>query len=380
MPKTNRLPLVALILVLVALLAAPAGAETAASARQKRADAQRKRAAAAAQLNSLKASDEQLEAAVRALGQQVAAQQASAEAARQALNAAEESVRQSEAKIAATQQEMVELRTAVKERAILAYVQPQGAAADSYQATSINEASRRSAILAQVAARDQDILDRLRMVKQDLEEEKAKAAKQREIAAERRQAVDAKLSKLRSDKAALDEKARALDIRIKEYQSEVDAFAAQEAQFAAVIRQREAAARASRSASDPGTDGRVSGSGLIWPVRGPVTSEYGYRWGRMHSGIDIGGSTGTPIRAAKGGVVIFAGVQSGYGNVVVIDHGGGFTTLYAHQSRLATSDGQSVSQGQVIGYVGSTGRSTGPHLHFETRVNGGAQNPRRYLP
>ncbi len=120
--------------------------------------------------------------------------------------------------------------------------------------------------------------------------------------------------------------------------------------------------------------------GLAWPLRGPVTSPYGNRWGRLHSGIDIGGGMGTPIRAAKAGTVIFAGGRSGYGNTVIIDHGGGFTTLYAHQSRLGVGDGASVAQGQVIGFVGSTGHSTGPHLHFETRVNGSPQNPMRYLP
>ncbi|MDP8993007.1 MAG: M23 family metallopeptidase, partial [Actinomycetota bacterium] len=124
----------------------------------------------------------------------------------------------------------------------------------------------------------------------------------------------------------------------------------------------------------------VSGMGLSWPLRGPVTSPFGSRWGRLHAGIDISGGTGTPIRAAKAGIVIFAGTMSGYGNVVIINHGGGFSTLYAHQSRLGTNDGASVGQGQVIGFVGSTGHSTGPHLHFETRVGGSPQNPMRYLP
>ena len=103
------------------------------------------------------------------------------------------------------------------------------------------------------------------------------------------------------------------------------------------------------------------------------------RWGRMHQGIDIGAGTGTPIHAAKAGTVTFAGTMSGYGNVVVITHSGGLSTLYAHQSRIAVSGG-AVSQGQVIGYAGTTGHSTGPHLHFETRIDGTPQNPLRYLP
>jgi murein DD-endopeptidase MepM/ murein hydrolase activator NlpD len=100
----------------------------------------------------------------------------------------------------------------------------------------------------------------------------------------------------------------------------------------------------------------------------------------MHEGIDVGASTGIPIWAAKAGRVIHSGWMNGYGNVVVIDHGEGFTTVYAHQSRLGTSNGASVDRGQVIGYVGSTGRSTGPHLHFETRFSGSPRNPMNYLP
>ena len=128
-----------------------------------------------------------------------------------------------------------------------------------------------------------------------------------------------------------------------------------------------------------GTGGGPSASGLIWPVLGPVTSPFGWRWGRMHEGIDIGASTGTPIRAAAAGTVIYAGWLGGYGNLSVIDHGGGIATAYGHQSSLAAGNGAYVAQGQVIGYVGNTGHSTGPHLHFEVRVNGVPQDPLGYL-
>ena len=117
----------------------------------------------------------------------------------------------------------------------------------------------------------------------------------------------------------------------------------------------------------------------MWPASGRVTSEYGRRWGRLHAGIDIGAPIGTPIYAAAAGTVIFAGRQSGYGNVIIIDHGGGFSTLYGHQSRLSVGDGASVSRGTRIGSVGNTGRSTGPHLHFETRYGGSPRNPRGCL-
>jgi murein DD-endopeptidase MepM/ murein hydrolase activator NlpD len=117
----------------------------------------------------------------------------------------------------------------------------------------------------------------------------------------------------------------------------------------------------------------------MWPTRGTVTSEFGNRWGRLHAGIDIAAPSGTPIFAAQSGTVIFSGVQSGYGNVVILSHGGGLTTLYGHQSRVAASNGQQVGQGDNIGFVGNTGRSTGPHLHFETRYGGSPRNPRGCL-
>jgi murein DD-endopeptidase MepM/ murein hydrolase activator NlpD len=125
---------------------------------------------------------------------------------------------------------------------------------------------------------------------------------------------------------------------------------------------------------------------FIWPVSGPITSPYGYRTDPVtgatafHSGIDIGASCGTPIKAAGTGIIISAGFNSGgYGNMTLINHGNGLSTLYGHQSSIIVSAGQSVTQGQVIGYVGSTGKSTGCHLHFEVRVNGSPVDPTGYL-
>ena len=131
----------------------------------------------------------------------------------------------------------------------------------------------------------------------------------------------------------------------------------------------------------------ISGNGsLSSPVARPViTSAFGYRthpiYGdrRLHAGIDLRGTTGTPIYAAAPGEVVFAGVRGGYGNCVIIDHGGGVATLYAHQSKLAVQVGDEVARGQVIGAVGSTGFSTGPHLHFEVRVRGVPADPLGYL-
>ena len=132
---------------------------------------------------------------------------------------------------------------------------------------------------------------------------------------------------------------------------------------------------------EPLQAGPVQGAsgGWIWPVNGPLTSGFGYRWGRMHEGIDIAVPEGTPIRAAKAGTVVIAAYTGGYGNYTCVDHGGGISSCYGHQSSYAVSAGDSVAQGEVIGYSGNTGSSTGPHLHFEIRVNGSAVDPLGYL-
>ena len=125
---------------------------------------------------------------------------------------------------------------------------------------------------------------------------------------------------------------------------------------------------------------------MTWPAEGEVTSPFGWRvhpiFGtqRLHTGIDIGADYGDAIRAADGGVVIHADWIGGYGNAVIIDHGNGISTLYAHNSQLLVSEGQTVSKGQTVARCGSTGYSTGPHLHFEVRHNGSPVNPLNYLP
>lgn len=116
-----------------------------------------------------------------------------------------------------------------------------------------------------------------------------------------------------------------------------------------------------------------------WPARGRISSRYGTRWGRMHYGLDLAVSTGTPVRAAADGRVTWSGSRGTYGNLVIIDHGHRVETRYAHNSRLAVRAGDSVKRGQIIAYSGNTGRSTGPHIHFEIRYRGKAVDPERYL-
>jgi murein DD-endopeptidase MepM/ murein hydrolase activator NlpD len=141
----------------------------------------------------------------------------------------------------------------------------------------------------------------------------------------------------------------------------------------------DAGIRGQLAAAQGASDTTPSSEGLIWPVSGPVTSPFGYRWGRLHAGIDIGVPYGTPIHAAASGTVVLAGWTGGYGNYTCIDHGGGMATCYAHLSSYAVSTGAQVAQGQVIGYVGSTGHSFGAHLHFEVRIHGNPVDPLGYL-
>lgn len=148
--------------------------------------------------------------------------------------------------------------------------------------------------------------------------------------------------------------------------------------------QAEIAARLSSSASGPLPAGPIRhGSGqFIWPVNGPVVSGFGPRWGRMHEGIDIAVPAGTPIRAAASGSVVLLQSEAGsggYGNFTCLDHGGGLQTCYAHQSSFAVGSSDSVSQGEVIGYVGCTGHCYGDHLHFEVRISGAPTDPLGYL-
>jgi len=129
----------------------------------------------------------------------------------------------------------------------------------------------------------------------------------------------------------------------------------------------------------------LSSKPSIWPTGGTVTSGFGWRispWGEdreFHQGLDIANSLGTPIVATADGRVVQSGWSGGYGNLVQIDHGNGITTMYGHNSQIVVTEGQQVGKGQIIAYLGSTGRSTGPHVHYEIRVNGNAVDPVGFL-
>jgi murein DD-endopeptidase MepM/ murein hydrolase activator NlpD len=315
---------------------------------------------------------------VRALDAGVEVESNQTESAKRALQSAETGLDSAQARLAATEQRMSGLRQQVADAAVRAYVHPGGdALLEIVRAKDLGEASRRQVLLSSVVSNDRDALDQMRAARQDQQFDKANLAKARELAEDRRKAAAERLAELEEALSHQNRLKSALDTRIAEYTAEVDALSREEATLSALIRSRqvEAAAEVEADSSE-----RISDSGMSWPASGPVTSGFGMRWGRLHSGIDIGAGYGASISAAQGGTVILAGYNGGYGNCVVIDHGGGFSTLYGHMSSLDVSEGQSVDGGDYLGDVGSSGNSTGPHLHFETRIGGSAENPMRYLP
>ena len=176
--------------------------------------------------------------------------------------------------------------------------------------------------------------------------------------------------------AARDDKQVSLDNLSEQERGEAAEIDALQAQSAAVAAKIQAAQSSSSSSSSPPS---ANPGGYAWPVSGPVTSPFGWRWGRMHEGIDIAVPSGTPVHAAAAGTVIYASWMEGSGKFVIVDHGGGIATAYGHNTSLTVAVGQHVDQGTVIAYSGSTGHSTGPHVHFEVRVNGNAVDPLGYL-
>ncbi len=331
----------------------------------------------AGELEALEASYEELEAAIAAAEESVRQTEAAKREAQQRVEAAQAEVRAAEAAVVQMRRDIAELEAQASEEAVAAYIHPD-VTTEAMETDDIEDAAQREALLTTVTSRHTDVLDRLGGLEVDLvdAEEHARDAEARVV--EHQAEVEVLLAAYQAELEQQQVLQAELDDRIAHVQEEADALAAEEDEIRAALA---AASQAPTSSGTPGgsIESPPSASGLIWPVSGPVTSPYGQRWGRLHAGIDIGAPAGTPIYAANSGTVI-SGCGGGYGNCVMIDHGGGFVTLYAHQTTVYVSGGESVSRGQNIGTVGCTGSCTGDHLHFETRINGSPYDPLQYLP
>ena len=246
-------------------------------------------------------------------------------------------------------------------------------------AKDFSDFSSRMYLLQKIISRDLELLEKLKQDAAEINSRKEQlAAEMKEIKATQTEleAKKAKVNKLREQRAYMLYKAQEEE---QSSQEEYERLLAISENIASMLRNMEN--------SGGGAPAGQGGTGqFMWPCNGPITSYYGWRthpiFGttKYHSGMDIAVDSGTPIHAADSGTVVYSGWLGGYGNCVMIDHGGGLVTLYAHNSALNVGEGQYVSKGTVVAYAGSTGYSTGPHCHFEVRLHGELTEPLNYLP
>lgn len=246
-------------------------------------------------------------------------------------------------------------------------------------AKDFSDFSSRMYLLQKIISRDLELLEKLKQDAAEINSRKEQlAAEMKEIKATQTEleAKKAKVNKLREQRAYMLYKAQEEE---QSSQEEYERLLAISENIASMLRNMEN--------SGGGAPAGQGGTGqFMWPCNGPITSYYGWRthpiFGttKYHSGMDIAVDSGTPIHAADSGTIVYSGWLGGYGNCVMIDHGGGLVTLYAHNSALNVGEGQYVSKGTVVAYAGSTGYSTGPHCHFEVRLHGELTEPLNYLP
>lgn len=247
-----------------------------------------------------------------------------------------------------------------------------------FGAKDFNDFMTRMDLLKRIIKHDYDLIIEIQNQRKLILDKKAELERNQAALKELEKTAESKKKEVEENKAkqekVLDKMSNDRDTAERAYQELVEAS-----------KQVEQMIRQSRYQVSGGQGNGKSTGTMIWPISGPITSPFGWRTHPIfgtsifHSGIDIGGDYGMEVVAADGGVVIYAGWISGYGNAVIIDHGNGVSSLYGHNQSLVVREGQSVSQGQLISYCGSTGNSTGPHVHFEVRENGSPVSPYNYL-
>ncbi|MCG0275289.1 MAG: peptidoglycan DD-metalloendopeptidase family protein [Thermosediminibacteraceae bacterium] len=241
------------------------------------------------------------------------------------------------------------------------------------EATSFADFLTRMDMVKRLLDYDKDLLADFRAKKEMIEKKKAELEAQRQAIAQQHQIINSHRAKIASRQQDRQKLLAILEQQRREYERQQDQLEAESRKIAEMIRQIQAR----------NNKGYVGTGKFQWPVPSSrrITSEYGWRihpvYGskRFHTGLDIGAQMGADVVAADDGEVIYAGYYGGYGYTVIIDHGGGISTLYAHLSKILVSEGENVKRGQKIALVGSTGISTGPHLHFEVRKNGQHVSP-----
>ncbi|MGH2717258.1 MAG: murein hydrolase activator EnvC family protein [Actinomycetota bacterium] len=342
------------------------------------------------QINQEKSKAATLQSRVASYTTQIAAAQA-----RQAADAAQVSttdgqLTQIEASIVTTTAKATSLQGTVEARIVALYQQgPVTYLASLLSAKSLGDFLERAQYVGSVLGNDRSKLNDLEQVGTTLTGEQSAARQHRAQIASAESAEAAEGAKLVSLRSAVAQASAAIPPILAAEQGQLAQVDAEKATYEAdMAEQAGEASSLTAFVQDHQANEAFTWSGkkVIWPVKGPISSPFGPRIDPIfhvpsfHTGLDIAVDTGTPIAAAAAGKVIYSGQMEGYGNVVILDHGGAFATLYAHMSVIKASLGQSVAQGQTIGLVGCTGLCTGPHLHFETRVGGAPVNPLTFLP
>jgi len=293
------------------------------------------------------------------------------------------------------QEDLVQTTESLTERAIESYKAGPGAYVEGILSSdSFAELSDRYQYYETTVEIDSDLVGEIERLNAETDARREQVAEEKERIAK----AKLKLEKDRSERVAIQvERQQMLDAQnalIAEKEDVLRGKLAKKSKLEDLDSQlqkdsQEIQALLARSSSPTGGGGggtpTYTGGQFVWPANGPVTSPYGYRIhpifgdSRLHSGVDIGAAYGSGVFAASGGQVVFAGTMSGYGNAIVVDHGGGIATTYNHLSGFSVSVGSGVSRGQTIGSVGCTGYCTGPHLHFEVRIGGSPVDPMPYL-
>jgi len=359
---------------------APAPAPASPTTRSAAAAAKAK-AEAAGKLNAAVAADSEIAAGLQAINEAAQATQAKVEAAQRSLEAARSAKETATAELANASTQQVEVEAQLKVKAVEGFKSGvDDPPSIFFTDRSVNQTIRETTLLHQVNKGTAELLEELRTLKEDQEEAQAQADQAAADAEALQAQLKVELETLQEQQDVQLRLKREAESRISKWESALSSYAAEDKSIQDLINGSSPTKVTVTQLRPP------SAYGMQWPVVGSVTSEYGYRthpvYGtrKLHSGLDVSAPRGTPIAAVQGGTVLMAGVQGGYGNVVIVDHGDGVSTLYAHMSKINVSKGQQVNRGDVVGLVGATGTATGNHLHFEVRINGEATNPRPYLP
>ena len=370
----------ALGILLCVMLAVPAVATTTEEARL---DATQARLAdVRSELDAAKSEQSQDAASFAEAERQLLVVMEALNAAEAAVDRQQEAVDRAAARLADLEAARNRQQRAMADRAVRLYKQGTFAPVGSVLTSGTpKEALRRTALVGVVSRADRKVVEQTTVTATAITAQRKQLKLEEEAlarVADQRREIAEEAEELRNDRAL---QLAATSQRVRALQGQESHLTEESQELAALARRAEIAAQAaSRAQAAPVANAPVSAGGWTWPASGPVTSGFGYRWGRMHEGIDIGAPMGAPIFAATGGTVSYAGTMGGYGNIVLVDHGNGIVTAYAHQSEILAGVGTRVSAGQQIGRIGSTGQSTGPHLHFEVRVGGSPRDPMGYLP